>query len=54
VLGAGGVLKGRRATTHRAWQDFLGSITTQGRVPRGRNLFTAGGITAGRSTSASR
>jgi cyclohexyl-isocyanide hydratase len=50
VLGASGLLKGRRATTHWASHDLLakfGAIPTQGRVVRDGNLFTAGGVTAG-------
>jgi cyclohexyl-isocyanide hydratase len=50
VLGAAGLLKGKRATTHWASHDFLaslGAIPTKGRVVRDGNLFTGGGVTAG-------
>jgi len=50
VLGAAGLLRGKRATTHWAWTDLLaplGAIATPGRVVRDGNLFTGGGVTAG-------
>src|SRR5262249_42013980 len=50
VLGAAGLLKGRRATTHWNSHDLLakfGAVPTHGRVVRDGNLFTAGGVTAG-------
>src|SRR4029079_8711298 len=50
VLGAGGLLKGRRSTTHWASHDFLaalGATPVQARVVRDGNLVTGGGVTAG-------
>jgi cyclohexyl-isocyanide hydratase len=50
VLGAAGLLQGRRATTHWAYHDLLaplGAIPVQERVVRDGNLLTGGGITAG-------
>jgi cyclohexyl-isocyanide hydratase len=50
VLGAAGLLKGRKATTHWAYVDLLplfGAIPTEGRVVRDGNVFTGGGVTAG-------
>ncbi len=50
VLGAAGLLRGKRATTHWGSHDFLatlGAIPTQGRVVRDGNVFTGGGVTAG-------
>jgi cyclohexyl-isocyanide hydratase len=50
VLGAAGLLRGRRATTHWASHDMLsafGAIPTKGRVVRDGNLITGGGVTAG-------
>jgi putative intracellular protease/amidase len=50
ILGAAGLLKGRRAACHWAWRDLLplfGAIPDDGRVVRDGNLFTGGGVTAG-------
>lgn len=50
VLGAAGLLRGRRATSHWSARDLLaefGAIPTAGRVVRDGNLFTGGGVTAG-------
>ena len=50
VLGAAGLLKGKKATTHWAWTDLLvplGAIPTKGRVVRDGKFMTGGGVTAG-------
>jgi cyclohexyl-isocyanide hydratase len=50
LLGAAGLLRGRRATTHWAFHSLLeplGAIPTRGRVVRDGNLITGGGVTAG-------
>ncbi len=50
ILGAAGLLRGKRATTHWASHDLLGAfgaISTKGRVVRDGNLITGGGVTAG-------
>jgi cyclohexyl-isocyanide hydratase len=50
VLGAAGLLKDKRATTHWAYHSLLsevGAIPTQGRVVRDGRVFTGGGVTAG-------
>src|SRR5215207_2192553 len=50
VLGAAGLLKGYRATTHWTAMDFLaafGAIPTKTRVCVDRNRITGGGVTAG-------
>ncbi|OFX01849.1 MAG: hypothetical protein A3E78_16905 [Alphaproteobacteria bacterium RIFCSPHIGHO2_12_FULL_63_12] len=50
ILGAAGLLKGKRATTHWAYHEELnrvGAIPTSARVVRDGNIFTGGGVTAG-------
>ncbi len=50
LLGAAGLLRGRRATTHWAYVDLLplvGATHEKARVVRDGNLFTSGGVTAG-------
>ena len=50
VLGAAGLLQGKKATTHWGWTDLLaplGAIPTKGRVVRDGKVFTGGGVTAG-------
>lgn len=50
VLGAAGLLAGKRVTTHWRYHDALsrvGAIPVQARVVRDGNLITGGGVTAG-------
>jgi len=50
VLGAAGLLKGKRATTHWMSLDLLapfGATPVRERVVRDGNVFTGGGVTAG-------
>ncbi len=50
LLGAAGLLKGYKATSHWAFVDLLplfGAEPTAGRVVLDRNRITAGGVTAG-------
>jgi transcriptional regulator GlxA family with amidase domain len=50
ILGAAGLLKGRRAACHWAWRHLLplfGAIPDPARVVRDGNVITGGGVTAG-------
>ena len=50
ILGAAGLLRGKRATTHWMSHDLLaefGATPTRARVVRDGNLMTGGGVTAG-------
>ena len=50
LLGAVGLLKGRRAATHWAYIDLLplvGARHEKGRIVRDGNVFTSGGVSAG-------
>ena len=50
LLGAAGLLKGRRAATHWAYVDLLplvGARHEKGRIVRDGNVFTSGGVSSG-------
>jgi cyclohexyl-isocyanide hydratase len=50
ILGAAGLLKGKRAACHWAWRDMLklfGAIPDPARVVRDGDIITGGGVTAG-------
>ena len=50
ILGAAGLLRGYRATSHWAWRDYLklfGAEPVAERVVFDRNRVTGGGVTAG-------
>ena len=50
VLGAAGLLRGRRAASHWAWREALsafGATPDPARVVRDGNVITGGGVTAG-------
>ncbi len=50
LLGAAGLLKGRRAACHWAWRDLLplfGAIPDPARIVRDGTILSGGGVTAG-------
>ena len=50
ILGAAGLLQGKRAACHWAWRELLtefGATPDEARVVRDGNIFTGGGVTAG-------
>ena len=50
ILGAAGLLTGKRAACHWAWRELLepfGAIVDTGRVVRDGHIITGGGVTAG-------
>src|SRR5258708_28772278 len=49
ILGAAGLITGRRAACHWAWREFLpvfGAIVDEGRIVRDCNILCGGGVTA--------
>jgi cyclohexyl-isocyanide hydratase len=50
ILGAAGLLRGKRAACHWAWHDLLascGAIADEARIVREGHVVTGGGVTAG-------
>ena len=50
ILGAAGLLRGKRAACHWGWRHLLplfGAIPDEARVVRDGDIFTGGGVTAG-------
>src|SRR5258706_9457509 len=50
ILGAAGLITGRRAACHWAWREFLpvfGAVVDEGRIVRDGNILSGGGVTAG-------
>lgn len=50
ILGAAGLLRGKKAACHWAWRDLLalfGAVPDSGRVVRDGRVVTGGGVTAG-------
>ena len=50
LLGAAGLLRGKRAACHWSWRDLLppfGATIDESRVARDGNVITGGGVTAG-------
>ncbi len=50
ILGAAGLITGRRAACHWAWRKFLpvfGAVVDESRIVRDGNILSGGGVTAG-------